>query len=470
MRRITVLSACMLLMPSALTWAQSRQADQVVEDYHLQQLEAELDWLREPIQFQPSGRDRFSSEAAPMTMQPATLASYPNELFESCASESAFSPTIKIGGFFQADSGWFNQSPLNIVSVGDAQDGADIRRARLNARGNIAENVSYMVDVDFAFLNRTNLMDVWLQLNETAPWGDVRIGYFRQPIGLDALTSVTETTFLERNLLMAMLPFRQVGVGLHDVAPNLRSTRSISTYRFPTDFRGGYVGDNGGYGIAGRWTCLPFWNGQSDRLFHFGSAFTFADPGNDLVRYASPPEFFMIENGGAYFAPPGVPSSTPFFVDTGPVHANNFGMITTELAGIRGSMHYQAETVFLTVNTIGTGRSQFFGSSAQVGYFLTGEVKTYNFQSGVLSRITPRCPVQKCQGIGAWEVAARWSYLDLNDDAIQGGRLNDLTLGVNWYWNRNTRFQLNYIKAYLDDPNFGDSDAGIVALRAQIDF
>ena len=470
MRKITVLSACLLLITNAVTKAQSRQTDQVVEEYHLQQLEAELDWLREPIQFQPSGGDEFHAETIPETLPPANLASYPSEIFESCASDSTFSPTIKIGGFFQADSGWFNQSPLNIASVGDAQDGADIRRARLNAKGNIAENVSYMLDIDFAFLNRTNLADVWLQLNETLPWGDVRIGYFRQPIGLDALTSVTETTFLERNLTLAMVPFRQIGVELHHVASDLRSTRSISTYRFPTDFRGGYVGDNGGYGIAGRWTCLPFRKQQADRLFHFGSAFTFADSGNDLVRYASSPEFFLIENGGAFFAPPDVPSSTPLFVDTGPVPANNFGMITTELAGIRGPMHYQTETVFLTVNTIGTGRSQFFGTSAQIGYFLTGEVKIYDFQSGVLSRITPRCPVRKCQGIGAWEVAARWSYLDLNDDAIKGGRLNDLTLGINWYWNRHTRFQLNYIKAYLDDSGFGDSDAGIVALRAQIDF
>lgn len=470
MRRLLVLGIYLLGIPTSLAWGQSRYADQVVEEYHFQQLEAELDWLREPVQFQPSGNDEFNVETISAVTQPATAPRYPSELFESSDCDSVFSPTVKIGGFFQADTGWFNQSPLNIASVGDAQDGADIRRARLNAKGNLAENVSYMVDIDFAFLNRTNLADVWLQLDETLPWGDVRIGYFRQPVGLDALTSVTETTFMERNLTTALVPFRQIGIQLHHAASNLRSTRSISAYRFPTDFRGGYVGDNGGYGIAGRWTCLPFWKGQSDRLFHFGSAFTFADPGNDLVRYASPPEFFMIENGGAFFAPPAVPSSTPLFVNTGAVDANNFGMLTTEVAGVRGAMHYQAETVFLTVNTIGTGRAQFFGSSAQIGYFLTGEVKPYNHKSGVLSRITPRCPVKKCQGIGAWEAAARWSYLDLNDDTIQGGRLNDLTLGVNWYWNRHTRFQLNYIKAFLDAPDFGDSNADIVALRAQIDF
>ena len=48
-------------------------------------------------------------------------------------------------------------------------------------------------------------------------------------------------------------------------------------------------------------------------------------------------------------------------------------------------------------------------------------------------------------GWGAWQVGLRFSYLDLNDKAIQGGMVYDWTAGLNWFWNPNMKIQLNYI-------------------------
>ena len=67
-------------------------------------------------------------------------------------------------------------------------------------------------------------------------------------------------------------------------------------------------------------------------------------------------------------------------------------------------------------------------------------------------------------------MATRWSYIDLNDADVRGGRLNDVTFGLNWYLNAFTKFQLNYIHAMLDSPVNGESDANIMAARAQLDF
>jgi len=50
-------------------------------------------------------------------------------------------------------------------------------------------------------------------------------------------------------------------------------------------------------------------------------------------------------------------------------------------------------------------------------------------------------------GRGAYEVAARYSYLDLDSGTIAGGKLHDLTLGLNWYANRNMRMMFNYVAA-----------------------
>ncbi|MBI3462588.1 MAG: hypothetical protein HY000_05935 [Planctomycetes bacterium] len=60
---------------------------------------------------------------------------------------------------------------------------------------------------------------------------------------------------------------------------------------------------------------------------------------------------------------------------------------------------------------------------------------------------------------------ARWSYLDLNDENIDSGILNDVTLGVNWYLNAYTRLMFNYIHLFLNDPVTDHSDADIFASR-----
>ena len=34
---------------------------------------------------------------------------------------------------------------------------------------------------------------------------------------------------------------------------------------------------------------------------------------------------------------------------------------------------------------------------------------------------------------GAWEIAARWSDLDLTDGSVEGGDMQILSLGLNWW-------------------------------------
>ena len=55
-------------------------------------------------------------------------------------------------------------------------------------------------------------------------------------------------------------------------------------------------------------------------------------------------------------------------------------------------------------------------------------------------------------GPGRWELAARYSYLDLNSGngatAIQGGIMNGVSLGLNWYLNTNLNVMFDW--AYND--------------------
>ena len=91
-------------------------------------------------------------------------------------------PTARLTGLFQADFGWFWQDTRNRRALGDIQDAADFRRARLAATGNVAENVGYIVEMDFAFPGRPSFMDVRFDIYDVPVAGNVRIGHWRAAI------------------------------------------------------------------------------------------------------------------------------------------------------------------------------------------------------------------------------------------------------------------------------------------------
>lgn len=421
----------------------------------------------------------FSAELESLQRQIDALKSVQPQPFVCCPPEKQDPkfPTARLTGFFQADSVWFDQDEANklavgngVASDGDVQNGADFRRARLAAVGQAWDNVSYMIEMDFAFPGRPSFMDVWLDIDDVVGSSNVRIGQFRQPFGMDGLNGVKDLTFLERPLPFAFFPFRQIGTQLYGNSKDELITWAISGYRFPTDTFGGNVGDSGGYGMATRVTSLLYHDTKASHLLHVGGAYCFIDPANNFVQYRNQPEVFVGETGGGALVPAGVPSNVPPFVDTGLIPTDNVNLFGAELAFVAGSFHAQSEAVYANVNQQNGPSLLFPGAYAAAGYFLTGESRPYNGKNGVFSKLKPNRSVGKEGGIGAWEIAGRFSYIDLNDDNIQGRRLSNLTAGLNWYLNPYTKFQLNYIHAMLNSPLNGDSEANVFAMRAQMDF
>jgi phosphate-selective porin OprO/OprP len=169
-------------------------------------------------------------------------------------------------------------------------------------------------------------------------------------------------------------------------------------------------------------------------------------------------------------------------VDTGEIPGGRQLTIAPEFALVLGSLTVQAEWAgqYLTNAYLPSGQPQgtvfYHGGYVQALYFLTGEHQEYDKHEGVFGRVVPKenYHLKKCDdhfSLGAWQVGVRFSYLDLNDKAIQGGQVYDWTVGLNWFLNPNMKFQLNYIAEHRDAPQ-GVVQGWIngVGLRAAYDF
>ncbi|WP_439609671.1 OprO/OprP family phosphate-selective porin [Hydrogenophaga sp.] len=161
---------------------------------------------------------------------------------------------------------------------------------------------------------------------------------------------------------------------------------------------------------------------------------------------------------------------------TGALPIDSARVLSAELAGTLGSFHFQGEYFDFNVERLpGNGPGlDFNGYYVQGGYIFTGEKRSYSTSSGSYGGVVPSRPFDwRTGGWGTWEIAARYSMVDLNDKDVLGGRQENLTLGLNWYVNRNIRFMFNYINGRVDKRNSG-GDVGAayqaISARAQIAF
>jgi phosphate-selective porin OprO/OprP len=395
-------------------------------------------------------------------------------------------PTVTVGGVFQADTVLFNQDAQNLATFGLIEDGADFRRARLNAKGSVNPTTNYFLQMDFAFVGRPTFTDVWVEWTDIPLLGNVRAGQWKQPFSLEVVSSFRYTTFMERSLLFqAFTPFRHIGIGFYDHSEDLNTTWAASLMRTGQDQFGGSISTDGGNGLAGRITHLPYYDECSGgrAYWHVGGAYFLNSPPRDTVRFRTIPEIFVGENGAGPVgtsgqAVPGALNGTPFFVDTLPIPGvdavHTFGL---ESLTVLGPFSLQAEAMAAVVDQQANPTATLGGFYAQAGWFLTGEHRPYDRVAGAIDRVKPfedffwvSTDSGRYFGTGAWEVAARVSYLDITDANINGGQITDITGGVNWYMNPYTKAVFNYIHSWTDYRSTGFSEASAVAARVQVDF
>jgi len=400
-------------------------------------------------------------------------------------------PNVSLGGVFQADAVMFNQTAASREAYGRIESGSDFRRARLSAKGAVSDRMDYFLQLDFGFFGRPTFTDVWVDFKEVGPLGTVRVGQWKQPFSLEVVSSFRYTTFMERSsLFQAFTPFRHMGVGFYDHSEDENWTWGASYLRTGQDQFGGSLSTDGGNGLAGRLTHLAWYGGpKGEDYLHWGFAYFLKAPPNDRVRFRSIPEIFV----GEFVVPTGAPigtsgqpvpdvaNGTPFFIDTGVLADTALTQtIGLEKLWVRGPWSWQSELMGCFAEA-DSGNAFLNGAYSQIGVFLTGEHRPYDRKNGAIDRVIPCHSVTKSRdGHGAWEIAARWSYLDLTDQLVQGGSMQNLTFGLNWYVNPNCKCVFNYIHVWADarpirngtilGNNFISSQTDAFGLRCQVDF
>ena len=101
----------------------------------------------------------------------------------------------------------------------------------------------------------------------------------------------------------------------------------------------------------------------------------------------------------------------------------------------------------------------------QGAWTITGQPRRYSTASATFDIPKIDKPFSlKAREWGVWELAARYSDLDLDDGAIRGGAQQVWTLGLNWYPNTAVRFQANFQNVEVDRVSTGGTAFGPGAL------
>ena len=423
-------------------------------------------------------------------------------------------PLIRLSGFFQLDDGLYSQTAASRGRYGDMQDGVSFRRTRLQAIGELSEFTAYTIEFDFAQAGRPSLLDVWGEISELPYLGTLRIGQFRQPGLMDSWTSVRHLDFLERSAaFQAVDPFRRVGIMAYAKAEDERTQWAASVYAtgltfynngpiyrtFGDNRYGAQLSESGGVSFGSRISHLLYYDEPSKGryLLHVGTGFVYSQLGGEgdgvdngkAFNSAVFPEFFVGDpTGGGVTA-----AGTPFVLDVGRFLANDFCLYHLELAGNYGPVHFQSEAMLETIQQRGGPTILLPTAYLQGGMFLTGEKPGYLKQAGVFDyNVVPHTPFfgtgrhGHLRGWGAWELACRWTYVDMsmvnlnpanqlmNDPGPPPfpnyGVLNESTVGVNWWWNRNTRLQFNWIHSMPNLLGYGMAPFDIFGTRFQVEF
>jgi phosphate-selective porin OprO/OprP len=407
------------------------------------------------------------------------------------------------------DAGGYNYQPnTRATSPQHLDDGVNVRRARIGVIGKFLEDWNYALIYDFGgasdgfastasvggaavgFLPGgalSGIENAYLSYTGIKPFGGklaIEGGIMDLPYTLDEASSSNDIPFMERAASgitatnIAAGDFRSTAgarwytdtfwAGAYATGPATGAIHSASSINPPgTTEQSGAFARVAGQIVSGR-----------DYSLHIGG---------DAEWLIQPPHNLIANTQTLTLSDrPELRIDPTTLVSTGALPGVSGAQVySAEAAGTYGPLFFQGEYFWYNVDRTAFAplpSLRFQGGYAEAAYVLTGETRPYNPASASYGGIAPTNPFSLTGGgWGAWEIAGRFSTIDLNDqlaaaNGVAGGRQTIYTLALNWYANRNVRLMFDFlhgdITKQISPTNFGDAGAkfNAFAMRTQVAF
>ena len=364
----------------------------------------------------------------------------------------------------------------------DPQDRLFFRRIRLNFQGDVFETMLYRMQIDFNSPDAGEMKDMYIGFKELPVLGTLLIGNQKRPLGLDHLNSSRFNIFIERPLVVEAFneDARRLGIAAYSTNEDMSYHWRYGIFALENMVRDGdIIGDSMQLSGNVRLASSPWYDESSGGrgYFHWAVSGMFAKPDGDVF-----PEDTNANEGR--FRTRSELRSDRRWLDTGGIAGADW----YEILGLEAILNvgalqvvgeYQSNWLQRDNVTPGTGPDLYFrGGYVYIAYMLTGEHVPYNRSSGTIDRVKPfenfflvnTCDDGVGGGWGAWQVALRYSHLDLSDNDILGGVEDNLTLGLVWYFNSHSSLQFNAIYGDIDNhaPVIGFDDGHFTALGTRL--
>lgn len=348
----------------------------------------------------------------------------------------------KLSGRLLLDGGVYIHSPEALHA------GAHISDVRLAAKVRIYSCWYTKIDVGFAN-NKVTLKDAFTEYGKDGNY--FRAGYMLGYYSIDQSTSTNDLIFnTASNVSETFYPDRRIGVSY---------TRSLPSYYLSA---GAFCGDGlsftettkPGYNFSGRIVWRPI--NSSGQLFHIGTGALFKVPDEDTETQAQ--QIRLKSKGVTY-----IPSPRTLELTVG--EARNQVQSNVECLFFRHKWLLQTEFLYTNIHRKNHKPSySAHGGYIMGGFLLKGTKYAYDTLDAV-----PVMPEEPHSIL----LACRYNYTNLNDFSsnMTGGSQHDLSIGINYYFNKYISSRLNYAHLWMDKYSaLGKCEINMMQLRLQVRF